>query len=460
MDEEEEREREESSSKEEWLNVERCSYRGEGNANIVVAFSRERCVLRLRKWSLEEGRPEVGRRWAEREYRFAKHVATFFLGDYAKVPEIRQYSKRSVEELSRRIFPSRPERRRHQRIIEEFATVYPDYCLLPHQVERACVQNSPAFCVEIKPKQGYHNAEAQRLQKCSYCLTQYYKLRVAAIQSRSQYCPLDLFSGRRNRICRALEALLKNPQNNLKIFKDGNVVYDHNSHVDLARAVLKDWFGFDEHGKNIDRFCNVVCDALLRNYHENDLDEWNSADIAYSSTAKESANVIFRTNEPCDFGEPQLPENSILERILRMQKLCYVPAEIVNDIYGKYSTIIDNDMVYFGLNKFHKTPDTRELLEQTFPVPNEFLLLLQNYFLYCTARDCSILVTFKETQLHDSISNKNAVIISDDKYFLSNVNVADLDPKNVHKIKKHQERDANVLRCASDELAVEATERK
>merc|ERR1712032_141260 len=50
---------------------------------------------------------------------------------------------------------------------------------------------------------------------------QYYKLQTKEVTERSQYCPLDLFSGDPARMLRATKALLAAPQNNLRLLLDG-----------------------------------------------------------------------------------------------------------------------------------------------------------------------------------------------------------------------------------------------
>lgn len=67
----------------------------------------------------------------------------------------------------------------------------------------------------------------------------------------------------------AVEELLKSPQNNLKIFKDGLVVYDQTSSPNDLENVLDEWFRNEtmESGgraRHVDEFCNLVCAALTR----------------------------------------------------------------------------------------------------------------------------------------------------------------------------------------------------
>lgn len=104
-------------------------------------------------------------------------------------------------------------------------------------------------CVELKPKAGCKLGPDDLA--CRFCMHQVGKAMGLAISassygdatpsgatassftdslhtrktSISHYCPLDLYSGERGRVERALWALLRSPQNNLRIFVRGNTVY-------------------------------------------------------------------------------------------------------------------------------------------------------------------------------------------------------------------------------------------
>eukprot|EP00300_Choanocystis_sp_HF-7_P006648 c14823_g1_i1.p1 GENE.c14823_g1_i1~~c14823_g1_i1.p1 ORF type:complete len:469 (+),score=103.98 c14823_g1_i1:572-1978(+) len=73
-------------------------------------------------------------------------------------------------------------------------------------------------CVEIKPKCGYLR---QGSLVCAFCALQHFKHTTRHITHVTQYCPLELFSGEFDRIFHTLHHLVTNPQNNLRLFKDG-----------------------------------------------------------------------------------------------------------------------------------------------------------------------------------------------------------------------------------------------
>lgn len=72
----------------------------------------------------------------------------------------------------------------------------------------------------------------------------------------------------------AIEELLKSPQNNLKIFKDGFVAYDQTSSSNDLENVLDEWFRDEESGgraRRIDEFCDLICAALTRSVAQEQL---------------------------------------------------------------------------------------------------------------------------------------------------------------------------------------------
>lgn len=85
------------------------------------------------------------------------------------------------------------------------------------------------------------------------------------ISKMSTYCPLDLFSGKRERMKRAVKGLLDTPQNNLKIFKNGQIVYNDDSSFNDLNCVLQECFSNDVSlESNIDHFCDFVVTAVSR----------------------------------------------------------------------------------------------------------------------------------------------------------------------------------------------------
>lgn len=80
----------------------------------------------------------------------------------------------------------------------------------------------------------------------------------------------------------ALKGLLKSPQNNLKIFKNGVVVYDHESSSSDLECILTGWFRNSVNSTNrgyIDKFCSLICSALLHPFASEECDPLPSCEF-------------------------------------------------------------------------------------------------------------------------------------------------------------------------------------
>jgi len=87
--------------------------------------------------------------------------------------------------------------------------------LLTAPVEGKCVS------FELKPKCGLKEKETTPSR---FQMLQRIKLRDGEIERISEYDPVDLFSGKEQRVLKAMKALLADPQNNLVTFIDGEHV--------------------------------------------------------------------------------------------------------------------------------------------------------------------------------------------------------------------------------------------
>ncbi|XP_035742460.1 inositol-pentakisphosphate 2-kinase-like [Vespa mandarinia] len=534
------------------LSVKDCIYRGEGNANIVVTLMHEQKVIRFRKSLPREtlsdnndddedvdendGNDDEKIR-VKREAEFVRHVVSGYLGSYVRVPEIVRYDAKDVTKLLEIIRPFRSEKRKYKKKVKIYAMKMPDYTFLPSmfaKLDHDLFKSKSTFAVEIKPKQGYQRKEEQRLQKCPYCLAQYYKFNEKMIDDRSSYCPFDLFSGDVERMNGAIKGLLRSPQNNLKIFKDGTIVYDQEFSTNDLETVLNDFYqtaDISTKDINVNLFSNLICAILLHSYPQSKRSELMRAKFKrnrFYHISERDNEVIRDTNEKllsktrklfyllqeeCKReSNNDLPKDCILERILSMQRLPYVGTEHIYDIYDKHSTVINDEIIYSHLinsswnytkeehkdtngNHTDNWPSTTskikeniELIKNTDQwkenisyyndklidksnndnieykndkissnINNKDLIALQNYLLFCTARDCSILITFRQLKPEAllSVPQEYVIKISKDLCFLTSVNVTDLDPKSMHSIKRHRQRDIDILNAVISVLKEE-----
>ncbi|XP_059470979.1 inositol-pentakisphosphate 2-kinase [Neocloeon triangulifer] len=414
-------------------------YRGEGNANLVIALPNERCIVRLRKVDkCKLVRHSEADRYSEaqrlrQEVAFYHKVMIPLLGScFLKQSVVYRLDKEQVQKISQILQNQRPAHRNHKDVFcaADLVAVYPDYTLLPESLTDQ-VGGTSTFCVEIKPKQGWIHPEDRIMPKCTYCMKQYLKLKNKSISRLSDYCPLDLYSGNKQRMKDAIQALLVSPQNNLKIFKDGYLIYGEGEKTNLL-DVLRCWFGpknkLAEHQVLLETFCNLVIESLCREIPDSStLERLRSALL---SEEKREANGSPRDSlcrqvnslwQPvCDWNRQPLPPNCILGRILAVQMLEVPRSQVDLKVHDAFP-FLDGD---------------------------EYLTPVQRYLLAATAKDCSVLLSFQQTSqervdilpprhvIHETISQQS---------FVFNIGVSDLDPKPLSCIEKHRKRDLEML---------------
>lgn len=469
------------------LRGKKWKYRGEGNANLVLALPQERKIVRLRKCDgaggieSEEVLAEREREHVWREAVFCRGIMVPLLGDcYIQPPTAARMDRAEVRRLDQTVRTQRPIHRHHKSLQFGYVTVYPDYALLPIPLSLSGMELMPTFCVEVKPKQGWVPMPDRRLSKCTFCLNQYLKLKNGSIRHQSGYCPLDLFSGNRIRMMKALKALISAPQNNLKIFQDGALVYGEEVGSDLD-AVLSSWFGESlDVSILVDRMCSLVLEALTRDLtgreklSDSETDESDS-DIAvwergYQSllrpaslpngydtgghrllgmrltervpSALVSAVMPLLPEPQCDWTVESLPADCILARILRVQKLDHTGADRVYEAFRSRTRRGGNDYGYVA----------GMLSAGTGAGPG--LSPLHRYLLATTAKDCSIMMAFQRLPDHDwgRIPDRHIVRDPDGQAYVMNVGVTDLDPKPLSCIEKHRKRDCEVLAACLEML--------
>ncbi|ALC41528.1 Ipk1, partial [Drosophila busckii] len=170
--------------------------------------------------------------------------------------------------INEHIRAHRPIERLDKEFVEPFGLLLPDVTQLPatldallanlqakdmHTLEDGISRLGDTYAIEIKPKQGWlqlpsdvsdlfdlmpsvgaATMELPKVQakcsscRCRYCSMQLLKLQSGKIKRLGDYCPLALFSGTPSRMLDALHALFACPQNNLRVFQCGNLIYgDH-----------------------------------------------------------------------------------------------------------------------------------------------------------------------------------------------------------------------------------------
>ena len=225
------------------LSVSKWFYRGEGNKTLALSNPETRKVLCLQKSSITQKDLAGNTRLDfERKIKLCKRIFVPLLsekyfkpGVIAELPEGFMAKNKDLVSCANK---KRPHCRLGKEVHEQnkFGILMEDFCFVSgdYANEVKDKMGTPTFCIEIKPKcgtlpscVGLENGRYSKVQEsiCKYCLFQWTKVNSGKYPRRSGYCPLDLFSSDMNRVWHALTCLLKDPQNNLKIFQDGKLIY-------------------------------------------------------------------------------------------------------------------------------------------------------------------------------------------------------------------------------------------
>ncbi|KAJ1826681.1 hypothetical protein LPJ56_002058, partial [Coemansia sp. RSA 2599] len=236
-------------------------YHGEGNANILFAYAgshpqMQNHLLRLVKSddvspasssvsaepsSAAVAIPEKDMQKSLAEFcenlLFTKKVIGSLLGDAYILPQrLVRVTAPFVESLNAAAKQLRPAHRTHKRAdsSQVFGVIIADMAGRGSKADSCQTNDDPSakdsnvICIEIKPKWGHlpkssYISEETSVKRrvCRYCMKQYLK---HGADSASRFCPLDLYSGDRERMGHALDCLCSSPQNNLHIFVDGTIV--------------------------------------------------------------------------------------------------------------------------------------------------------------------------------------------------------------------------------------------
>ncbi|KAG5682857.1 hypothetical protein PVAND_012178 [Polypedilum vanderplanki] len=394
------------------------SYRDEGNMNIVVSLNTqgndEKYVIRFKKISSDVDEKQQNFNDHKHELMSFIHFEELlqkYFDHFTVVPKI-AFVDVDISALNEFLMRDRPVVRRTKVIGHNYGLLYRDVAFLPKEIYigkqiNGEFKDSPTICIEIKVKQGYvMTNDDQCAQKCRYCYFQYLKLKNAKITQISSYCPIDLFSGNAERMNRAIKGLFDNPQNNLKMFQDGKMVYnEYSPDKHSLKRIMKSLF---PDVKSVDKqeilMINLIRKILTKDFTCCD----NEIEICtgYESTE----NVHLRRCIGEMFSE--LPSNCILSSILKAQHL--VGDNLTN-------------MEFFekeGMNAI-----------------DGYEKIVQDYRLGSTALDCSVMITLRKVNCNESFDNEIEKLVNKNHYlrlnvpgrsvqhFAVNVTVVDLDEK-------------------------------
>ncbi|XP_017699411.2 inositol-pentakisphosphate 2-kinase IPK1 isoform X4 [Phoenix dactylifera] len=232
-------------------------YKGEGAANVVLSYRGSSLfllgkVLRIQKvpkgsthsvngcavlsghekllWGdVEELVESKSRDIAMQNY--IKYVMSHMLGpkyidDMIRVTVCREF----LESIKKNVHDQRPAWRIDAAEVD--ALCDSAFLISDHSLFTGTPRVELCVAVEIKPKCGFlpssefiTKANAIKKSVTRFRMHQFLKLHQGEISKVSEYNPLDLFSGSKDRIYQAMTALFATPQNNFRIFLNGSLIF-------------------------------------------------------------------------------------------------------------------------------------------------------------------------------------------------------------------------------------------
>lgn len=340
--------------------------------------------------------------------------------------------------------------------------------------------HTPPLCIEIKPKCGFlpsskHVSKDIKTKVCRFCMHQHYKVANGKWKRRSLYCPLDLFSGNRQRMQFAVRHLIEEPQNNLKIFKGGVCVYsskegsDESPDLNALLLNLRPYFLYSHrlHNNNhhhsktllLHDLIQVLVNALLSGGGGGGVD--GGMVMERRVEGRSFCDVSLFNRERIRHTSPGLPPDSVLSRVLQTQMLDSL------DIEGLFP-------LYLRLEQHLNTsPRDRARLQVDGPYNSSFLEKLQKvpleddgsvefaaakvhqYRVAMTAKDCSIMVALvpaeeeddDEEEEHERRRPPPPSSLPPPPSFSCLVSICDLDPKPLEAVPRQLRLDHKITSC-------------
>ncbi|XP_061687455.1 inositol-pentakisphosphate 2-kinase [Syngnathoides biaculeatus] len=466
-------------------------YHGEGNKSLVVSHVQLSKVLRLLKYPAEDS--ENPPQTAEQAFRqiqnivdFSSNVMSSLLGDkFVHSGEVVKLPLEFVRQLSIKVQHQRPAWRR-----DKVMDIYSGCALcLPNLAspDPPLRSHPPPLCVEIKPKCGFlpsaeHISRDVKSKVCRFCMHQHYKVASGRWKRRSLYCPLDLFSGSRQRMHFAVRQLIEEPQNNFKIFKGGQCIYggsEDSSDLNSLLYHLRPYFLYSNHrihahmsGKAVlGDFIQVLVNALLNG------GGGGGGGGGVETDRREEARTFCEASrfnkERSRYGSQGLPGDSVLCRILQTQMLDNLNIEGVYPLYRRVEQHL-HDFPKERSRLHVDGPYNEAFLERLRKCPSEddgsldfAVSKVHQYRVAMTAKDCSIMVAL--VPCSDDLQDDDDVLCGQRRLrdfhsprpaaFSFSVSILDLDPKPLDSIPLQLGLDHKIVSCYTRTLAAAQSER-
>lgn len=255
----------------------------------------------------------------------------------------------------------------------------------------------------------------------------------------------------------AIKNLLEEPQNNLKIFKGGELIYsckdDAKQQPDLNELVQHLWPYF-HHGNShqfsrtvLSEFIQLICSALLSTGDSNRSGEQRKVQLAESRVLCEASPFhrdLLRN------GGPGLPKDCVLAKILQTQMMDNLDIEGLYPLYKRVEQYLE------------EFPKERNRLQMDGPYDASFLEKVKTcpaeddcsieyaarkvlqYRVAMTAKDCSIMITFAPCGEDEKLQPHLEIQPTKSRLAFS-VSILDLDPKPYESIPHQYKLDTKII---------------
>ncbi|KAF8405267.1 hypothetical protein HHK36_010168 [Tetracentron sinense] len=440
-------------------------YRGEGAANLVLGYTgsspafigkiiriqkapRSRSqrmtgspILSIHECLLWRDTNELGSSTSKEivGQLFVLYVMSSFLGSEHVDAGIRiLVSREFLESVEKNTLCQRPASRVQAARVNtlcDSALLVSDHSAFPHgkyrlhkfspMVITSCVsilKEEPCISVEIKPKCGFLpcskfivEGNAIKRSVTRFRMHQVLKLHQGEISQVSEYDPLDLFSGSSNRVHDAIKALFTSPQNNFRVFLNGSLI-------------------FGGLGGGSDNTSNSISEAL-----EDLIEGVIQADhgLRTSSFLQLVAETVFRSG--------------VLNRLLGAQKLDMF--DIEGAIHAYYNIVAQPCKVcrdFMDEELSHRYAPLHSISLE------ESLKIVRDYLIAATAKDCSLMISFRLREDGDPGPPDSTVYLEPtSQIFDYKAYFIDLDMKPLKKMVHYYELDQRIVSCYTQMLKTE-----
>ncbi|KAE9444708.1 hypothetical protein C3L33_23394, partial [Rhododendron williamsianum] len=321
------------------------------------------------------------------EQLYVQHVISPLLGyEHVDAGNRVFLSKEFLKTVEKNILSQRPSQRVDAAMVNaqcDFALLMSDHSVFPY----GNLQGNFCISVEIKVLSLDH----------------------IVISEISEYNPLDLFSGSKDRMHKAIKALFVTPQNNFRVFLNGSLILGGlGGGADSTSCMI---------GEAFENVLNGVIQA---------------------DGGQRTSNFLHLVTEA-------ISRSGLLDRLLEVQKLDNI--DIEGAIHAYYNLVCQPCIACRDLGGEKLSARYAYLHSMS---SDESLKIVRDYLIAATAKDLSLMISFRTREDRDVESPYNGVFLdSTNQRFEYKESFIDLDMKPLKKMELYYERDQQIVNCYS-----------